>query len=193
MSFSPIAIVGRACVLPQALTPEALWDAVVQGRDLLSNAPAGAGGFARARSSRTTRETRTIARGRIAAATCRASRRCSIRPGSRDCRPTRSAALDPLFQWVLHTARASLRDARVAGGAAGRRRVRKPRLPVEGARPVRGAHVARERSPRPSRGRHPTRGTASPRECRRRSSARRSSSGDRAWRSMPRARRVSTR
>jgi acyl transferase domain-containing protein/3-hydroxymyristoyl/3-hydroxydecanoyl-(acyl carrier protein) dehydratase len=32
--MTPIAIVGRACVLPGALSPEALWQAVVDGRDL---------------------------------------------------------------------------------------------------------------------------------------------------------------
>ena len=41
MSFSPIAIVGRACVLPGALSPEGLWSAVSEGRDLVSTAPAG--------------------------------------------------------------------------------------------------------------------------------------------------------
>ena len=39
MEFSPIAIVGRACLLPGAHTPEALWDAVAQGRDLTSSVP----------------------------------------------------------------------------------------------------------------------------------------------------------
>jgi len=39
--FSPIAIVGRGCVLPGALSPEALGDAVVAGRDLLSTVPPG--------------------------------------------------------------------------------------------------------------------------------------------------------
>ena len=39
--FAPIAIVGRACVLPGANGPEALWDAVVSGRSLLSSTPAG--------------------------------------------------------------------------------------------------------------------------------------------------------
>ena len=42
MSFEPIAIVGRGCVLPGALSPEALWEAVAAGRDLLSSAPEGA-------------------------------------------------------------------------------------------------------------------------------------------------------
>lgn len=41
MTFSPIAIVGRACVLPGALSPAQLWQAVAEGRDLLSSAPAG--------------------------------------------------------------------------------------------------------------------------------------------------------
>ena len=41
LAFAPIAIVGRACVLPGALSPEALWAAVSGGRDLLTRAPAG--------------------------------------------------------------------------------------------------------------------------------------------------------
>ena len=40
-TFAPIAVVGRACVLPGALTPEALWEAVASGRDLLGPAPEG--------------------------------------------------------------------------------------------------------------------------------------------------------
>ena len=35
MSFEPIAIVGRGCALPGALTPEALWENCVAGVDLL--------------------------------------------------------------------------------------------------------------------------------------------------------------
>ena len=40
-SFTDIAICGRACVLPGALTPEAFRDAVLSGRDLTSRAPEG--------------------------------------------------------------------------------------------------------------------------------------------------------
>ena len=40
--FEPIAVIGQGCVLPGALSPEALWEAVSQGRDLLSTAPDGA-------------------------------------------------------------------------------------------------------------------------------------------------------
>ncbi len=36
MQFEPIAIVGRACVLPGARSPAELWDAVEQGRDLVT-------------------------------------------------------------------------------------------------------------------------------------------------------------
>ena len=38
-TFEPIAIVGRGCVLPGCLTPDALWQAVVSGRSLLSLTP----------------------------------------------------------------------------------------------------------------------------------------------------------
>ena len=41
MRFEPIAIVGQACVLPGALTPAELWDAVQSGQDLLSTVPEG--------------------------------------------------------------------------------------------------------------------------------------------------------
>lgn len=41
MPFEPIAIVGQSCVLPGALTPGELWDQLVAGKNLLSDAPAG--------------------------------------------------------------------------------------------------------------------------------------------------------
>src|SRR6202044_986655 len=41
MPSTPIAIVGQACVLPGALTPEALWASVVEGRSAVTAAPAG--------------------------------------------------------------------------------------------------------------------------------------------------------
>jgi len=41
VTFGPIAIVGRACILPGALTPDALWRAVLAGRDLTAHAPPG--------------------------------------------------------------------------------------------------------------------------------------------------------
>ena len=44
-SFEPIAIVGRSCVLPGALTPEALFEAVRHGQVLIGPAPDGAWGL----------------------------------------------------------------------------------------------------------------------------------------------------
>ncbi len=41
MRFAPIAIVGRACVLPGALGPAQLWQLVAQGRDLIGSVPDG--------------------------------------------------------------------------------------------------------------------------------------------------------
>ncbi|MBW2453400.1 MAG: hypothetical protein JRI68_02765, partial [Deltaproteobacteria bacterium] len=41
MVFEPIAIVGRSCLLPGASHPAELWRAVVEGQDLISQAPAG--------------------------------------------------------------------------------------------------------------------------------------------------------
>ena len=41
MIFEPIAIVGRACLLPGAESPAALWEAVRAGTDLSSVVPAG--------------------------------------------------------------------------------------------------------------------------------------------------------
>lgn len=110
MRFAPVAIVGRACVLPGALSPEALWAAVREGRDLVRAAPAG--------------------RWRMAAehALCSADtplpdRAWSDRGGYVEgfealwnpegfaVPASELAGLDPLVHWLLHCARAALRDA----------------------------------------------------------------------------------
>src|SRR5262245_8097338 len=49
MRFAPIAIVGRACVLPGALSPAQLWQSVAEGRDALGPAPEGRWQIERAR------------------------------------------------------------------------------------------------------------------------------------------------
>ncbi|MGI9331760.1 MAG: beta-ketoacyl synthase N-terminal-like domain-containing protein, partial [Gammaproteobacteria bacterium] len=41
MRFEPIAVVGEGCVLPGALSPAALWQAVRAGEDLIGSVPAG--------------------------------------------------------------------------------------------------------------------------------------------------------
>ena len=112
--FEPVAIVGRACVLPGALSPAALWDAVVNARDLVTRVPAD--------------------RWRLAPehALCdpaapRPDRAWSDRGGYVEgfasiWNPHGFAVaagelegLDPLVHWTLHCAREALRETRTAG------------------------------------------------------------------------------
>ncbi|MCB9744328.1 MAG: hypothetical protein H6740_17150 [Alphaproteobacteria bacterium] len=115
MSFEPIAIVGQACVLPGALSPDALWQAVVEGRDLVSRvdpgrwrlSPAQAlsdgpapdrawsdrGGYVRGFESIFDPQGFALDAGLI-------------------------ARLDPVFRWSMHCAREALRDARFSGDLA---------------------------------------------------------------------------
>ena len=107
--FEPIAIVGSACVLPGALNPKELWELVVEGRDILGPVPAGRWGID---------PEDVLASG--ASADDRAwTDRGGYVDGFEQCfdpngfaiEPAKLAALDPLFKWVLHTAREALRDA----------------------------------------------------------------------------------
>lgn len=110
----PVAIVGRACVLPGSLSPSALWDAVVNGRDLVTRVPAD--------------------RWRLAPehALCapdapQPDRAWSDRGGYVEgfesiwnphgfaVAAAEIEGLDPLVHWTLHCAREALRDARAAG------------------------------------------------------------------------------
>jgi len=109
-TFRPVAIVGRACVLPGALTPAELWDRVFAGDDLISQVPPG--------------------RWKVdpADVICdgphdSADRTCSDRggyvhgfeetfdPAGFAIPADQIVALDPVFQWTFHTAREALRDA----------------------------------------------------------------------------------
>ncbi|MBW2418425.1 MAG: acyltransferase domain-containing protein [Deltaproteobacteria bacterium] len=121
LSFEPIAIIGRACVLPGAMSPRELWDLVLAGKDVLSSAPPGRWGIA----------AEHVLAASPSAASC-ADRTWTDRggyvqgfeeqfdPGGFAISAEEVARLDPLFQWVLHTAREALRDA---GHAASRARV----------------------------------------------------------------------
>jgi acyl transferase domain-containing protein len=110
MHFSPIAIVGRSCVLPGALDPEALWTLVSEGRDAVRSAPKG-----RWRTGKSD-------------ARCHPSEDSSDRSWSdkggyvsgfdAHWDPTgfgvdveELTGLDPLFHWALHCARTALADA----------------------------------------------------------------------------------
>ena len=41
MTFEPIAIIGQSCLLPGALSPSALWDIAVNGKDAITQVPEG--------------------------------------------------------------------------------------------------------------------------------------------------------
>ncbi len=110
MTFSPIAIVGRSAVLPGALTPEELWTAVSEGRDLLCAAPDG--------------RWRTDPRDRLCTPDGDPANRSwsdkggYVRGFDDVWDPDGFAVpadalqgLDPLFLWALHCARTALADA----------------------------------------------------------------------------------
>ncbi|MCA9535342.1 MAG: 1-acyl-sn-glycerol-3-phosphate acyltransferase, partial [Myxococcales bacterium] len=119
MTFAPIAIVGHACVLPGVLDPNELIEAVLAGRDLLSPVPRGRWELAPERAL-------------VQAGGSTADRAYSDRggyvagfeqrfdPSGFALSPAELRGLDPLYLWVLHTAREALRGARVDGEAQAR-------------------------------------------------------------------------
>lgn len=114
--FAPIAIVGRACVLPGALNPAALWDAVVNGRDVVSGVPADRWRIAPARAL-------------CAPESPQPDRTWSDRGGYVEgfeaiwnphgfaVAAAELEGLDPLVHWTLHCAREALRETRAPGRA----------------------------------------------------------------------------
>ncbi len=112
-NFSPIAIVGRACLLPGAMSPEALSSLVFEARDEVSSVPDGRWRLARERVLADARERR-------------ADRAFSDRGGyvreepelPRDLALSRDelARLDPIVRWLASVGRAALLDAK--GGAS---------------------------------------------------------------------------
>ncbi len=113
MSFAPIAIVGRGCIVPDAPDPAALWRAVAAGRDLIDRAPAG-------------RWRLDPARALVGADGDRRDRAWHDRGGYvRDFAfdpegfavPAAGlAGLDPVYLWTLHAARQALAEAGAVGG-----------------------------------------------------------------------------
>lgn len=113
-SFAPIAIVGRACVLPGALSATELWERVVRGDDLITQVPAGRWKMS---------PDDVLCDGDDDRPGSSADRTWSDRGGYVDgfdavFDPTgfhlasdEIAGLDPVFQWTFHTAREALRDA----------------------------------------------------------------------------------
>src|SRR5688500_18034070 len=112
--FAPIAIVGQACLLPGAATPEELWRLVLDRRIATSAVPAGRWGIDRERMlappGADTRDRAISDRGGYVTGFD-----AIFDPSGFALRPDEIAGLDPLFRWLLHVGREALRDARYAG------------------------------------------------------------------------------
>ncbi|MFT4621368.1 MAG: 3-oxoacyl-(acyl-carrier-protein) synthase/3-hydroxymyristoyl [Myxococcota bacterium] len=105
--FPAIAIVGQGCVLPGALTPEALHAALLEGRDLVSRVPEGRWGISAERSS--------IERRTGAPEYPWTERGGYVRgfdevfdPASTRLDAALVQQLDPLFQWLMYAAGCAL-------------------------------------------------------------------------------------
>ncbi|MEV5378919.1 beta-ketoacyl synthase N-terminal-like domain-containing protein [Streptomyces nondiastaticus] len=111
MPFEPIAVVGRGCVLPDALDPQQFWQNVTMGRVSLGPAPPGrwdpspgAGTAAPGASAVTPSAVSTtggFVRGFADA----------FDPTGYALAPEEILRLDPLFHWVLHAGRQALAEA----------------------------------------------------------------------------------
>ncbi len=111
--FAPVAIVGRACLLPGAHSPAQLWQALVEGRDLLSSVPDGywrldprrvLGVSASAPPENSVTDRGGYVRGFDSV----------FDPNGFAIGASRMQSFDPLVQWLAHTARAALKDAGLA-------------------------------------------------------------------------------
>ena len=113
MTFAPIAIVGQACTLPAALTPDTLWNNVLRGESALTSPPEGrwrlpawhAMGTPGAQEERAWSDAGGYVRGFDSA----------FDPGGLRVAEAELRALDPVFQWTLHCARTALRSAGIDG------------------------------------------------------------------------------
>ena len=132
MTFSPIAIVGRACELPGASTPDALFQAVLESRDLTTDVPADRWGVA--------------PRHAVGAVGQSADRTWSTRGGyvrgfeerfdasGFEVPATLLQRLDPVFTWLLHVAKQENSKAAMIGSsnehAEEARNVEQPVIPL---------------------------------------------------------------
>ncbi|MFE3824834.1 beta-ketoacyl synthase N-terminal-like domain-containing protein, partial [Streptomyces sp. NPDC059092] len=109
MEFEPIAVVGRGCVLPDALDPDTFWDNVAAGRSSLSAVPEGlwrlphrwAMGSVDDHLDRTYGDTGGYVQGFESV----------FDPSGFRIAPERVLSLDPLFHWVLYGVRQALTEA----------------------------------------------------------------------------------
>ncbi|MDT0609142.1 polyketide synthase [Streptomyces lancefieldiae] len=113
MGFEPIAVVGRGCVLPDALDPDTFWDNIRARRCSLSPVPEGrwrlphrwAMGTVDDHRDRTWTDVGGYVRGFESV----------FDPNGFLVAPERILTLDPLFHWVLHGARQALGESGYEG------------------------------------------------------------------------------
>ncbi|MFG2000596.1 beta-ketoacyl synthase N-terminal-like domain-containing protein [Spirillospora sp. NPDC048911] len=113
--FEPIAIVGRGCVLPDALSPQDLWTNIAAGRLSLRSAPA-----ERWRIDQAPRTTDTAASGVPGRVWPDVGGFVSgfdevFDPTDLLTRTEDLAGLDPSFHWVMHCGQQALREAGITG------------------------------------------------------------------------------
>ncbi|MFF2643685.1 beta-ketoacyl synthase N-terminal-like domain-containing protein [Streptomyces niveus] len=110
MEFEPIAVVGRGCVLPDALDPDTFWDNIAAGRTSLSAVPdedrwrlprRWAMGTVDDHLDRTWTDVGGYVRGFESV----------FDPGGFRIAPERILSLDPLFHWVMYGVRQALTEA----------------------------------------------------------------------------------
>jgi acyl transferase domain-containing protein len=107
--FDPIAIVGRGCVLPAALSPDALWDNVMAKRVSLGTRPAGAWRLGHGVAGEPFTEAAAGLGGYVHGFDQ------VWQPAGFLVEPHDIGSLDPLLHWTMHCGRAALREAGLAG------------------------------------------------------------------------------
>ncbi len=109
MPFEPIAIVGRGCVLPDALDPDAFWANVASGRLSVSAAPPNRWRLPMAQAMGTRAD--SIDRTWSDAGGYVSGFESVFDPAGFELETGAVRSLDLVSQWVLHSAREALRDA----------------------------------------------------------------------------------
>ena len=109
MAFEPIAIVGRGCVLPGCLTPDALWQAVAEKRSLITSPAPGLWGIS------DHEQAAGAPKGGFVTGFADA-----FDPTRPEYEALDAAALDPVAQWLLHAGGEAWREAGMPDAAADR-------------------------------------------------------------------------
>ena len=112
MTFSPVAIIGQACLLPGVKSPKELWQAVVESRDLITSVPRRYWGLsdennvAYPESLQRSTDCVDTARGGLVSGFDEI-----FDPTGFLVPPSEIRGLDPMHHWILHAGREALRSA----------------------------------------------------------------------------------